>query len=92
MTNRPVESELSARVLAVRGVTDLFPPSHGVARRRSAAVGVTEHPTRVGGTSLTARIGVTAARPAPETAREVADMLRAVAPDATVTVQITRIA
>lgn len=98
MKPSPNASDIPTRVLAISGVTNLFPPSGSITRFTDPGIAGIGHSGQVwvettpDGTNITARIGVTATRPVPDTARQVADMLRDTTPGATVNVQITRIA
>jgi hypothetical protein len=102
MTIPPDSRDLAAQVLAIPGVTEIFPPSPPIVRLSTAAAGLltrsTIHTQLVevkntsGGTRITAKIAVTADQSARETGRRVADALLAAAePGAAVTVQIVRI-
>jgi hypothetical protein len=102
MSIPPESSSLAAQLLAVSGVAEIFPPSSPIAQLSTLAAGVLTRSTiraglvevthTPGGTRITAKIAATAAQPARETGRRVADALLAEAePGTAVTVQIVRI-
>jgi hypothetical protein len=94
---------MTARLRAIPGITHVFPPSRLLTRVLDAVVALTspdaERASQVaarttnGTVALTANIGTSRDRSTPEIAREAADaLLAAGGPNATVTVQVSRIA
>jgi hypothetical protein len=103
---QPLDEELlTARVYSVEGLTDIFPPAPTITQvPQVLAAIVTGNPqnlnrvnvsTKGTTTALTVHVGTSIDAATPDTARRVADALLASIPegqDATVTVQVSRIA
>ncbi|MDJ0379051.1 hypothetical protein [Cryobacterium sp. PH31-L1] len=99
------EDVLTALVVAVHGVSDVFPPALSLAQVSYMLTAVVTgdperldrvHVSSAGGTTTVAvRLGTSIDAATPNTAKQVADVLLAQIPDgldATVTVQVSRIA
>jgi len=102
MSTPPDSRHLTAQVLTIPGVSEIFPPSPPIIQLSAAAAGMLTRGTiradlvevkeTPSGARMTAKIAATADQPARETARRVADALLAATDDGTtVTVQIVRI-
>jgi len=99
------EDVLTARVVAVYGVSDVYPPALSLAQVSDVlTAAVTGDPQRLDRvrvssvkdtTAVAVRLGTSIDVATPDTAKQVADVLLAQIPaglDATVTVQVSRIA